>query len=155
MAAFDVDTRTLLSDFLKNLRKRPRTVPVYGRTANIQNLKISKNSSLYVGLTMHRLNGPNIRRSPPRPDPLRTREQTLSSFFPYILSSTTAAYYKLLKTQRDSFHDLRGVHPALEILANRVSRDSRTRALVDDVRREAGARRTVWLEESETGSGEG
>jgi hypothetical protein len=61
MAAFDVDTRTLLSDFLKNLRKRPRTVPVYGRTANIQNLKISKNSSLYVSLTMHRLNGPNVR----------------------------------------------------------------------------------------------
>ena len=76
-------------------------------------------------------------------------------FFPYILSSTTAAYYKLLKTQWDSFRDLRIVHPALEILANRVSRDSRARALVDDVRREAGARRTVWLEESETGSGEG
>jgi len=37
--------------------------------------------------------------------------------------------------------------------ANGVSPDPRTRALVDDVRREIGTR-TLWLEESERGSGD-
>lgn len=71
-----------------------------------------------------------------------------------IFGRAMAAYNELLKAQWDSFRDLRGVHAALEMSANGVSPDSRTRALVDDVRREVGAR-TVWHEESETGSGEG
>jgi hypothetical protein len=71
-----------------------------------------------------------------------------------IFGCAMVAYNELLKAQWDSFRDLRGVHAALEMLANGVSPDSRTRALVDDVRREIGAR-TVWHEESETGSCEG
>ena len=72
----------------------------------------------------------------------------------YIFGCTTPAYNELLETRWHSFRDLRGVHAALEEMrANGVSPDLRTRALVDDVRREVGAR-TIWLEESETGSGE-
>lgn len=72
----------------------------------------------------------------------------------YIFGCTTPAYNELLETRWHSFRDLRGVHAALEEMrANGVSPDLHTRALVDDVRHEVGAR-TVWLEESETGSGE-
>jgi Mtf2 family len=72
----------------------------------------------------------------------------------YIFGCTTPAYNELLETRWGSFRDLRGVHAGLEEMrANGISTDSRTRALVDDVRREVGAR-TIWLEESETGSGE-
>jgi hypothetical protein len=71
-----------------------------------------------------------------------------------IFGCTTPAYNELLETRWGSFRDLRGVHAALEEMrVNGVTPDSRTRALVDDVRREIGAR-TLWLEESETGSGE-
>lgn len=72
----------------------------------------------------------------------------------YIFGCTTPAYNELLETRWHSFRDLRGLHAALEEMrANGVSPDLHTRALVDDVRREVGAR-TIWLEESETGSGE-
>jgi hypothetical protein len=72
----------------------------------------------------------------------------------YIFGCTTPAYNELLETRWCSFRDLRGVHAALEEMrANGVPADSRTRALVEDVRREVGAR-TLWLEESETGSGQ-
>jgi len=72
----------------------------------------------------------------------------------YIFGCTTPAYNELLKTRWDSFRDLRGVHAAVEEMrANGISPDSRTRALVDDVRRHIGTR-TLWLEESETGSGD-
>jgi Mtf2 family len=72
----------------------------------------------------------------------------------YIFGCTTPAYNELLETRWGSFRDLRGVHAALdEMRANGISPDLRTRTLVDDVRRETGAR-TLWLEESETGSGE-
>lgn len=72
----------------------------------------------------------------------------------YIFGCTTPAYNELLETRWGSFRDLRGVHAALdEMRANGISPDLRTRTLVEDVRRETGAR-TLWLEESETGSGE-
>jgi Mtf2 family len=72
----------------------------------------------------------------------------------YIFGCTTPAYNEVLETRWGSFRDLRGVHAALEEMrANGVPPDSRTRALVEDVRRETGAR-TLWLEESEAGSGE-
>ncbi|KAH9979080.1 hypothetical protein BGW80DRAFT_1282814 [Lactifluus volemus] len=72
----------------------------------------------------------------------------------YIFGCTTPAYNELLETRWGSFRDLRGVHAGLEEMrANGVPPDSRTRALADDVRRETGAR-TLWLEETETGSGE-
>jgi hypothetical protein len=72
----------------------------------------------------------------------------------YIFGCTTPAYNELLETRWHSFRDLRGVHAALEEMrANGVASDLQTRALVENVRREVGAR-TVWLEESETGSGE-
>jgi hypothetical protein len=72
----------------------------------------------------------------------------------YIFGCTTPAYNELIETRWNSFRDLRGVHAALaEMRANGVAADMRTRGLVDDVRRETGAR-TLWLEESEAGSGE-
>ena len=72
----------------------------------------------------------------------------------YIFGCTTLAYNELLKTRWHSFRDLRGVHVALEEMrANGISPDLETRALVEDVRSEVGPR-TVWLEESEKGSGE-
>ncbi|KAI0259214.1 hypothetical protein BC834DRAFT_926302 [Gloeopeniophorella convolvens] len=72
----------------------------------------------------------------------------------YVFGCTTEAYNELLETRWDSFRDLRGVHTALEEMrANGIPPNSRTRAIADDVRREAGAR-TLWLEESESGSGE-
>ena len=72
----------------------------------------------------------------------------------YIFGCTTPAYNELIETRWNSFRDLRGVHAALaEMRANAVAPDMRTRGLVDDVRRETGAR-TLWLEEGEAGSGE-
>lgn len=72
----------------------------------------------------------------------------------YIFGCTTPAYNELLQTRWGSFRDLRGVQTALEEMrANGVAPDLQTRALVDDVRRKIGAR-TLWLEESEAGSGE-
>ena len=72
----------------------------------------------------------------------------------YIFGCTTPAYNELLETRWGSFRDLRGVHAALdEMRANGISPNLHTRTLVEDVRRETGAR-TLWLEESETGSGE-
>jgi hypothetical protein len=72
----------------------------------------------------------------------------------YIFGCTTPAYNELLETRWRSFRDLRGVHAALEEMrANGVFPDLQTRALMEDIRREVGAR-TVWLEEGEEGSGE-
>ena len=72
----------------------------------------------------------------------------------YIFGCTTPAYNELIETRWNSFRDLRGLHAALaEMRANAVAPDMRTRGLVDDVRRDTGAR-TLWLEEGEAGSGE-
>ena len=72
----------------------------------------------------------------------------------YIFGCTTPAYNELIETRWNSFRDLRGVHAALaEMRANGVAPDMRTRGLVDDVRREIGAR-TLWLEEGDAGSGD-
>ncbi len=76
------------------------------------------------------------------------------SHLSYIFGCTTPAYNEQLETRWNSFRDLRGVHATLvEMQAHGVATDMRTRGLVDDVRRETGAR-TLWLEEYEAGSGE-
>ncbi len=194
-AAFDVDTRSPLSGFLKTLSKNSR-VRQKGEDAELDKLKeqLALCSSDYAMLEWaeRKVFGASIRAeeaareeiSAGKPPPCHlqppvyphllaalmstAREKyddphlALAVFeharnlspLSYIFGCTTSAYNELLETRWGSFRDLRGVHAALEEMrANGVSPDSRTRALVDDVRREIGAR-TLWLEESETGSGE-
>ena len=194
-SAFDVDTRSSLGGFLKNLPKQHR-VRQKGEDAELDKLKeqLALCSSDYAMLEWaeREVFGASIRaeeaareafsagKPPPRhlqppvyphllaalisaarekyDDPhlalaLFEHARNLSPLS-YIFGCTTPAYNELLETRWSSFRDLRGVHAALEEMrANGVSPDSRTRALVDDVRREIGAR-TLWLEESEMGSGE-
>jgi len=193
--AFDLDTGTPLSDFLKNLSKRPR-VRQKGEDTELDKLKeqlaLCQSDYAMLEWAEREVFGASIRAEetaraaasqgkPPPPhlqpplypqllatlmstarerydDPhlalaLFQHARNLSPLS-YIFGCTTPAYNELLETRWDSFRDLRGVHAALEEMhANGVSPDSHTRALVDDVRREVGAR-TVWLEEGETGSGE-
>ena len=194
-AAFDVDTRTPLGDFLKNLPKRPH-VRLKGEDTELDRLKeqiaLCQSDHAMLEWAEREVFGASIRAEEAaraavaegKPPPLHlqpplypqllatlmstAREgyddphlalalfehaRNLSSLS-YIFGCTTPAYNELLETRWHSFRDLRGVHAALEEMrANGVSPDLRTRTLVDDVRREVGAR-TVWLEESETGSGE-
>jgi Mtf2-like protein len=194
-AAFNIDTRTPLGDFLKNLSKHPR-VRLKGENTELDKLKeqlaLCQSDYAMLEWAEREVFGPSIRAaeaaraaasegkpSPPHLQPplyphlLATLMSTARERYDdphlalalfeharnlsplsYIFGCTTPAYNELLETRWDSFRDLRGVHAALEEMrANGVSPDSRTRALVDDVRREVGAR-TIWLEESETGSGE-
>jgi hypothetical protein len=192
---FDVDTRTALSDFLKNLSKRPRVRPK-GEDTELDRLKeqlaLCQSDYAMLEWAEREVFDASIRAEeaarvaaaegkPPPPhlqpplypqllatlmsiaregynDPhlalaLFEHARNLSPLS-YIFGCTTPAYNELLETRWHSFRDLRGVHAALEEMrANGVSPDLRTRALVDDVRREVGAR-TIWLEETETGSGE-
>jgi hypothetical protein len=193
--AFDVDTRTPLSDFLKNLSKRPR-VRQKGEDTELDRLKeqlalcqsdhamlewaerevfgasIRAEEAVRAAVTQGKPPPPHL-QPPLYPQLLATLMSTAREGYDdpnlalalfeharnlsplsYIFGCTTPAYNELLETRWHSFRDLRGVHTALEEMrANGVSPDLRTRALVDDVRNEVGAR-TVWLEESETGSGE-
>jgi hypothetical protein len=194
-AEFDVDARSPLSGFLKNLSKHPRVRPK-GEDAELDKLKeqldLCPSDFAMLEWAESEVFGPSIRaeeasrtaasegKPPPRylqpplyphllaalmgtareryDDPhlalaLFEHARNLSPLS-YIFGCTTPAYNELLETRWDSFRELRGVHAALEEMrANGISPDSRTRALVDDVRREVGAR-TIWLEESESGSGE-
>lgn len=194
-AAFDTDTQSPLSSFLKNLSKHPR-VRQTDEDPELDKLKeqLALCPSDYAMLEWaeHEVFGASVRaeeaaraafsagKPPPRHlqppvyphllaalmsaareryhDPhlalaLFEHARNLSPLS-YIFGCTTPAYNELLETRWRSFRDLRGVHTGLEEMrANGVSPDLRTRALVDDVRREVGTR-TLWLEESETGSGE-
>jgi len=193
--AFDVDAQTPLTDFLKNLYKRPHVRPK-GEDTDLDRLKeqlaLCQSDYAMLEWAEREVFGASIRAEeaaraavtegkPPPPhlqpplypqllatlmttaredygDPhlavaLFEHARNLSPLS-YIFGCTTPTYNELLETRWHSFRDLRGVHAALEEMrANGVFPDIRTRALVDDVRREVGAR-TVWLEESETGSGE-
>ncbi|KAF8230202.1 hypothetical protein L208DRAFT_134420 [Tricholoma matsutake] len=72
----------------------------------------------------------------------------------YVFGCSTHAYNELIETRWKCFHDVKGVHDALEEMAvNGVDVDSRTRKLAETVRREIG-QRNLWTEESELGSGE-
>ena len=192
---FDVDTRTSLTDFLKNLSKRPRVRP-NGEDTELDRLKeqlaLCQSDHAMLEWAEREVFGPSIRaeeatraaaaegnpppthlQPPLYPQLLATLMSTAREGYDdphlalalfeharnlsplsYIFGCTTPAYNELLETRWHSFRDLRGVHAALEEMrANGISPDPHTRALVDDVRREVGAR-SVWLEESETGSGE-
>ncbi|KAI0295865.1 hypothetical protein B0F90DRAFT_1749052 [Multifurca ochricompacta] len=194
-AALDIDTRSPLGGFLKNLSKHPRAHRT-GEDTELDKLKeqlalcpsdyamlewaerevfgASKRAEEAASAAFAAGNPPPDHLQPPAyphllaalmstardryDDPhlalaLFEQARNLSSLS-YIFGCTTPAYNELLETRWGSFRDLRGVHAALEEMrANGVPPDSRTRALVEDVRRETGAR-TLWLEESETGSGE-
>ena len=64
----------------------------------------------------------------------------------YVTCCGTEAYNELIEARWFCFRDLRGVHDALEEMSNnRVSVDGRTRRLIDDLRRDVGAR-TMWAE---------
>jgi Mtf2 family len=194
-AAFDIDNRSPLSGFLKNLSKHPH-IRQTGEDTELDRLKeqlaLCPSDHAMLEWAEREVFGASIRaeeaaraafaagKPPPHhlqpsvyphllaalmstareryDDPhlalaLFDHARTLSALS-YIFGCTTPAYNELLETRWGSFRDLRGVHAALEEMrANGVPPDSRTRALVEDVRREIGAR-TLWLEESETGSGE-
>ena len=72
----------------------------------------------------------------------------------YVFGCSTHAYNELIETRWRCFRDIRGVHDALEeMIVNGVDIDSRTRKLVEIVRREVGER-NLWVEESAFGGGE-
>ena len=72
----------------------------------------------------------------------------------YVFGCSTHAYNELIETRWKCFHDVRGVHDALEeMIVNGVDTDTQTRKLAEAVRREVG-QRNLWTEESEVGSGE-
>lgn len=72
----------------------------------------------------------------------------------YVFGCSTQAYNELIETRWTCFYDVKGVHDALEeMTVNGVNIDSRTRRLVETVRREA-TKRDLWVEESQLGSGE-
>ena len=72
----------------------------------------------------------------------------------YVFGCSTHAYNELVETRWKCFHDVKGVHDALqEMTVNGVDFDSRTRKLAETVRREIG-QRNLWAEESELGNGE-
>ena len=194
-SAFDVDTRTPLSDLLKNLPKNPRWRSK-GDDPELDKLKeelaLCQSDYAMLEWAEREVFGASIRaekaareayssgKPPPRHLQPRIYPHLLTALMStarekyddphlalalfehardlsplsYIFGCTTPAYNELLETRWGSFRDLRGVHAALdEMRANGISPDLRTRTIVEDVRRETGAR-TLWLEESETGSGE-
>ena len=72
----------------------------------------------------------------------------------YVFGCTTAAYNELIETRWVCFRDLRGVCDALEEMrVNGIEMDTRTRSLVETVRRQVGER-NLWEEEAAIGSGE-
>ncbi|KAF4563418.1 hypothetical protein EYR36_003863 [Pleurotus pulmonarius] len=65
----------------------------------------------------------------------------------YVFGCSTQAYNELIETRWSSFQDLKGVHDALEeMIVNGVELDSRTRKLVDTVRRDIGGQQAGWRE---------
>lgn len=72
----------------------------------------------------------------------------------YVFGCSTMAYNELIETRWRCFRDLKGVYDALlEMSVNGVDADSRTRKLVETLRREVGER-NLWMEEDVLGSGE-
>lgn len=72
----------------------------------------------------------------------------------YVFGCSTMAYNELIETRWTCFRDLKGVHDALmEMSVNGVDTDSRTRKLVEVLRREVGEQ-NLWVEEDALGNGE-
>ncbi|KAA1478113.1 hypothetical protein DENSPDRAFT_658104 [Dentipellis sp. KUC8613] len=72
----------------------------------------------------------------------------------YVFGCTTPAYNERIKTLWTCFRDLRGVLESLEEMkANGIMPDTRTRSLVDTLRREAG-QSNLSMEESEADIGQ-
>jgi Mtf2 family len=64
----------------------------------------------------------------------------------YVTCCGTEAYNELIEARWLCFRDLRGVHEALEEMSNnKISVDGRTRRLIEQLRRDVGAR-TIWAE---------
>ncbi|KAF8629180.1 hypothetical protein AX17_005765 [Amanita inopinata Kibby_2008] len=76
------------------------------------------------------------------------------SLISYVFGCSTQVYNELIETKWSWFRDLKGVHDALEeMIVNGVQVDSRTRKLIDIVRREVGER-NAWAEDLEVRGGE-
>jgi hypothetical protein len=74
------------------------------------------------------------------------RQLSISS---YVYGCSTVAYNELIETRWSCFRDLKGVHDALEEMnVNGVDPDSRTRMLVESIRRQVGER-NLWEDEHE------
>ncbi|GAW05534.1 protein [Lentinula edodes] len=72
----------------------------------------------------------------------------------YVFGCTTPAYNELIETKWTHFHDLKGVHDALqEMVINGVDVNDNTRKIVDGVRRQVGER-NLWIEDDYFGEGE-
>ncbi|KAJ3988846.1 hypothetical protein F5890DRAFT_1489576 [Lentinula detonsa] len=72
----------------------------------------------------------------------------------YVFGCTTPAYNELIETKWRHFHDLKGVHEALqEMIVNGVDIDNNTRKIVDGLRREVGER-NLWIDDEYLGEGE-
>jgi hypothetical protein len=72
----------------------------------------------------------------------------------YVFGCTVHAYNELVETRWRCFRDLRGVCNALEEMrVNGIEMNSKTRALVELVRREVGER-NIWPEEGSVENGE-
>lgn len=72
----------------------------------------------------------------------------------YVFGCSTMAYNELIETRWTCFRDLKGVYDALvEMSVNGVDTDSRTRKLVEVLRREVGEQ-NLWVEEDALGNGE-
>ncbi|KIK68922.1 hypothetical protein GYMLUDRAFT_188246 [Collybiopsis luxurians FD-317 M1] len=72
----------------------------------------------------------------------------------YVFGCTTLAYNELIETRWSHFHDLKGVHDALqEMVVNGVDIDNNTRKIVDNIRREVG-QLNLSIEDDHFGEGE-
>jgi hypothetical protein len=72
----------------------------------------------------------------------------------YVFGCTTLAYNELIVTRWRCFRDLKGIYDALEeMTVNGVQFNTRTRGLIETVRREVGER-NKWEEEDKLESGE-
>ncbi|KAF8070352.1 hypothetical protein FPV67DRAFT_1561199 [Lyophyllum atratum] len=72
----------------------------------------------------------------------------------YVFGCSSQAYHELIETRWKCFQDLKEVHDALEEMKiNGVKVETRTRHLVEKIRKEVGERH-LWVDELEFGSGE-
>ncbi|KAF8638008.1 hypothetical protein AX16_010640 [Volvariella volvacea WC 439] len=72
----------------------------------------------------------------------------------YVFGCTTIVYNQVLKTRWGYFADLKGVHDALaEMKVNGIEADSKTRKIVDGIRRDIGQKGELWTGEIDVAAG--